>query len=240
MPPARLALGGRPDTHGADRLGERDAHRVDDRQARGCVSELDELRTQVAAATLTERNRYVDAAGIERCSAQRLRPTSSFSVSPTSTACCRSPGRPSRRRSASTVGGRGHLTAFAAGRAEAISADTVVAHADGPQVTCRHCREARHSGRRTRRRHRLPPTCSPTKVPHSPAVLTWSNEPPHLATRRSPRRSLSSSPPPRLQGRVRGRSPLTGPEATAAITTAGGARAKASWKLHPPILKCSA
>ena len=98
--------------------------------------ELDELRTQVAAATLTERNRYVDAAGITE---QLLGSAASANIFLLGFAYQHGvlPIAGTAIEEAIRLNGvavEANLTAFAAGRAEAISADTVVAHADGPQV----------------------------------------------------------------------------------------------------------
>ena len=128
--------------------------------------ELDDLRTQVAAATLTERNRYVDAAGITE---QLLGSAASANIFLLGFAYQHGvlPIAGTAIEEAIRLNGvavEANLTAFAAGRAEAVSADTVVAHADGPQVHVPALPGKLATGRRTRCRHRTP-SRRPARLP---------------------------------------------------------------------------
>ena len=123
-------------------------------------------------------------------------------------------------------GGRGQPDRLR--RREAVSADTIVATRTTRRFTPAlpgssppgptNSAPTSHSERRPAR---LP------KCRTAGGTSTWSNEPPHWATHRSPGGRYQPSPPPRLQGRVRSRPPPDRPRGDRPIT-AGGAGAKAS------------
>ena len=205
--------------------------------------ELDDLRTQVAAATLTERNRYVDAAGITE---QLLGSAASANIFLLGFAYQHGvlPIAGTAIEKAIRLNGvavEANLTAFAAGRAEAVSADTVVAHADGPQVHV-----PALPGKLATRADELGADIAlraADLLAYQSAALAGRYL--DLVERAAALGNASFTEAVAISHHLllaykdeyEVARLLTGPEATAAITAAGGAGAKASWKLHPPILK---
>jgi indolepyruvate ferredoxin oxidoreductase len=205
--------------------------------------ELDELRTQVAAATLNERNRYVDAAGITE---QLLGSAASANIFLLGFAYQHGvlPIAGTAIEEAIRLNGvvvEANLTAFTAGRAEAVSADTVVAHSDGPQVHV-----PALPGKLATRADELGADIAlraADLLAYQSAALAGRYL--DLVERAAALGDASFTAAVAVSHHLllaykdeyEVARLLTGPEATAAITAAGGAGAKASWKLHPPILK---
>ncbi|MEO0495696.1 MAG: DUF6537 domain-containing protein, partial [Actinomycetota bacterium] len=205
--------------------------------------ELDELRTQVAAATVADRNRYVDAAGITE---QLLGSAASANIFLLGFAYQHGvlPIAGTAIEEAIRLNGvavDANLTAFAAGRSEAVSAGTVVEREEGPTVEVPKLpkalaaraealgegvalraadlvgyQNAAYAGRYlglVERAAQLGDAAFTEAVAVSHHQLLAYKDEYEVA---------------RL---------LTGAEAKATVEAVGGKGAKASWKLHPPILK---
>ncbi len=205
--------------------------------------ELDELRGRVATSTFVDRNRYVDAAALTE---QLLGSTAAANIFLLGFAyqhgCLPIAGTAVEEAiRLNGVAVEANLAAFAAGRAEAVSPGTASASAGGPEVVVPDLPAPLAS-----RAERLPDGVEQRAadlVAHQDAADAERYL--HLVDRVAAAGhaelteavAVSHHQLLAYKDEYEVARLLTGPEAKATIDAVGGAGAKATWKLHPPVLK---